>query len=260
MKAQNSTGRLGGKALTVLVALAITISTAHADYQGTVLNDHPVGYWPLSLYDANATNGIATDLSGNGNNGSYFNISPGFNNVYGPSAYLTNGVSLDGSTTYVDLSTGGNTALLNFGGRITMEAWVQPANPAAGANMDILGKGDDSGQSYDEVAMRLDSGGGFHGGTYNQGAGDKGGTGGTQTANWTYVVSTFDGTNWNLYANGVLISASPDTVGAINFTDPWRIGDGTVDGASRLLAGNLTQVALYTNALTSMRKKMLRYS
>jgi hypothetical protein len=252
MKANTPTGCSFGRILTLLALLALTVSTAHADYQSTVLNDHPVGYWPLSLYDANAANGLATDLSGNGNTGTYFNISAGFNDVTGPSSYITNGVSFDGSTTYVDLSTPApNTALLNFGGPITMEAWVQPANPSAGANMDIIGKGDDVSQNYDEVAMRLDAGGGFKGGTYTQATGDKGAFGGTQTTNWTYLVTTYDGTNWNLYVNGALITKSPDTVGAINFTDPWRIGDGSVDGANRLLAGNLSQVALYTNALGS---------
>jgi hypothetical protein len=252
MKANTPIGCRFGRTLTLLTLLALTASTARADYQSAVLNDHPVGYWPLSLYDANATNGLATDLSGNGNTGTYVNISTGFNDATGPSAYITNGVSFDGSTTYVDLSMPAvNTALLNFAGPITMEAWVQPANPSAGANMDIIGKGDDVSQSYDEVAMRLDAGGGFNGGTYNQSAGDKGAFGGTQTTNWTYLVTTYDGTNWNLYVNGVLVKTSPDTVGAIDFTDPWRIGDGSVDGSSRLLAGNLSQVVLYTNALKS---------
>ena len=250
MKAQHPTRRLSGKSLTLLAFVAITVSTARADYQSAVLNDNPVGYWPLSLYDANATNGVATDLSGNGNNGSYVNISAGFNNVPGPSAYITNAVSFDGSTTYVDLSTPAtNTTLLNFGGPITLEAWVQPANPTSGLNTDIIGKGDDVSQNYDEVEMRLDRTGGFHGGTYNLTTGDKGVTGSTQTTNWTYVVTTYDGTNWNLYVNGAPVTKSLDTVGAINFTDPWHIGNGSVDGASRILAGNITQVALYTHAL-----------
>ena len=254
MKVQQSKGSIRGRSLAILALLALTVSTTRADYQSTVLNDHPVGYWPLSLYDANATNGLATDLSGNGNTGTYVTISTGVNDVPGPSAYITNAVSFDGSTTFVDLSTPAtNTALLNFGGAITMEAWVQAANPAAGTDMDIIGKGDDVSQNYDENAMRLDNSGGFHGGTYNQTAGEKGAIGGTQTTNWTYLVTTYNGTNWDLYANGVLIATSTDTVGAINFIDPWYIGDGSEDGASLLLAGNLSQVALYTNALTQVQ-------
>lgn len=243
--------------ITVLMIM-LSVSITRADYQSTVLNDHPVGYWPLSLYDTNATNGLATDLSGNGNTGTYQNIYAGYNNATGPSAFITNAVSFDGSSTYVDLSTpASNPTLLNFGGPITLEAWVQPANPTAGINMDIIGKGDDASQTYDELALRLDAGGGFHGGTYDQAAGDQGVTGATQTTNWVYVVTTYDGTNWNLYINGVLTTTARDTVGALNFTDPWAIGNGTVNGTARLLAGNISQVALYTNALTPA--KVLRH-
>ena len=241
---------------SLLLAMAVTLLTtlsASADYQGTVLADHPVGYWSLNLIDSAASNGVASDLSGNGNDGAYYNIYPGFNGVAGPSPYITNGTSFDGITAFVDFSSAPHTALLNFGGAITLEAWVQSANPASGANMDILGKGDDVSQSYDEIEMRLDAGGGFHGGMYNQGAGDKGVSGGSQSTNWTYLVTTYDGTNWNLYVNGALVAKSPDTVGAINFSDPWAIGDGTVDGNTRFLYGNLSQVALYTNALTPPR-------
>src|SRR5215469_3650334 len=199
--------------LFTMFAVALHAQTA---YESAVLADNPAGFWPLSLYDANATNGIATDLSGNGNTGSYVNIYTGYNNVPGPSPYMTNGISFDGSTTYVDLSTGANTGLLNFGGPITMEAWVQSTNDTGY----IMGKGYDASQNSDEIEMRLNSGGQVHGGTYNNTAGDKAVSGGNIGTNWNYVAVTCDGTNWNLYFDGALISTSPDTVGAINFVDP----------------------------------------
>ena len=246
MKTCNSP-RIGSRLWPVILVtmFAVTVQ-AQTAYESTVLADNPVGFWPLSLYDTNATNGIATDLSGNGNTGSYKNIYPGFNNVPGPSPYMTNGISFDGQTTYVDLSTGGHTGLLNFGGPITMEAWVQSTND----NGYIIGKGYDANQNSDEIEMRLMSGGAVHGGTYNSTTGDKGVTGGNIGTNWSYAAVTWDGTNWNLYFDGALISTSPDTVGAIDFVDPWAIGDGTVSGYSRLFTGNLSHVALYNNALT----------
>src|SRR5215469_589783 len=128
--------------LLIAMAVAGTASqSVRADYTSTVLADNPTGFWPLNLADPNGANGIATDLSGNNNNGTYVNIYAGYNNVSGPSAYITNGISFDGLTTYVDLSTGSNTALLNFGGQITMEAWVQSAT-AAGSGY-LMGKGYD---------------------------------------------------------------------------------------------------------------------
>src|SRR6202012_5136040 len=107
------------KAATALAMIVLGMVRSQADYQSVVLNDNPIGYWPLSLYDANATNGVATDLSGNGNNGSYENSYPGYNNVPGPTPFLTNGVSFDGETTAVGIGTPtAFPAMLNFGGTI----------------------------------------------------------------------------------------------------------------------------------------------
>lgn len=252
MKTLKSTCRSVVQTVAFLGLLATAAnSRAGATYQSVVLGDHPLAYYPLNLAtDTNQNSNsqyIATDLSGNGNNGAYVNIYPGYNNVTGPSAYITNGISFDGGSTYVDLSTGSNTALLNFGGQITMEAWVLPASATAGGY--IMGEGYDGSQNADENEMRLNNGD-FHAGTYNGTTGDRGVTGGTETANWTHLVSTFDGTNWNLYENGALVDSATDTVGAIDFTDPWAIGDGTVSGSTRILSGSLSQVALYNHALT----------
>lgn len=252
MKIQNSTYRKGGWYLATLAFTMMTVATVRADYQSTVLNDHPLAYYPLNLaVDTNTDNSgyyLATDVSGNGNDGTYINIYPGYNNVPGPSAYITNGVAFDGLTTYVDLSTGSNTALLNFGGPITMEAWVQPANTTEGP-ADILAKGYDSATNDDELALRA-NGGNYYGGTYNNVNGGGNASGGQQTTNWAYVVSTYDGTNWNLYVNGVLVGQGADAVGALDFPDPWAIGNGTANGNGRLFEGNITQVALYNYGLT----------
>ena len=218
-----------------------------ADYTSTVLGDNPVGFWPLSLYDVNATNGIATDLSGN-NNGTYFNIYAGYNDVPGPSAYITNGASFDGLSTYVDLSTGSNPGLLNFGGQITMEAWVQPATLAG--NGYLIGKGYDTTYGSDEISLRCDGAYQHQAGIYNSTLGDVRVTGGIITSNWQYVVCDYDGAKWNLYVNGALVSYNVNTNGALNFATPWAIGDGTAAGNSRIFQGNLSEVALYTNALT----------
>jgi hypothetical protein len=216
-------------------------------YERAVLNDNPIGYWPLDL--SMDTNGVAADLSGNTNNGTYVHISPPANKVPGPSSNISNSVSFDGATTSVDLSGGGNTAWLNFGGPITMEAWVQLAASQFNQFGDIVAKGYDAGQNDDELEMRV-NGGGFHGGTYNGTVGDQGVLYGPVTTNWTYLVCTWDGTNWNLYANAQLMSTSPDTVGALAFGDPWAIGDGTISGNTRFFTGNICQVAFYSRALT----------
>ena len=225
---------------TLGLALA-SAANVRADYQSTVLGDNPLAYYALNPNNDPA--GTSPDLTGNGNNGTAYNIY----SVTGPTPYVTNAASFDGADALVDLSGGSNPGLLNFSGPITLEVWAQPANTTEGP-ADILGKGYDSANNYYEIALRA-NGGNYFGGTYGP-PGTKGASGGVQTTNWAYVVCTYDGTNWNMYVNSILYQSNGDTVGSINFSDPWRIGTGSADGASRYFAGNLSHVALYNHALT----------
>ena len=243
-KKMNGPLRLHTSLLAALTSVMLAAPNLRADYESTVLGDQPIAYYALSL-----TNSTEVDLSGNGNDGTYVNIAPGYNNVPGPSAYITNGVSFDGLTTYVDLSTGSNPGLLNFGGAISMEAWVQSASTSG--NGYILGKGYDSANNANEIVLRCPGFGVYEGGTYNNTAGNKHATGGTVTTDWAHVVCANDGTNWNLYVNGAKVATAADSVGALNWAAPWAIGNGTVDGGTRIFTGNISQVALYTNALTA---------
>jgi len=251
MKTQNSqtsTHYLYSRFFVAIVVLLATIVNIRADYQSIVLGDNPLAYYPLDLnVDTGST---VTDLSGNGNTAIAYNLS----NVPGPSPFITNAANfVPGYPSYVDLGSGTNSLILNFSGPITMEAWVQPASPTVGGGppADIIAKGYDEAQSANELVLRC-NGGYYYGGTFNNTNGGASAHGGVQTTNWTYLVSTYDETNWNLYVNGHLVGQGADTVGAINFPDAWRIGDGTADGATtlRLFEGNITQVALYTNALS----------
>ena len=247
MKIQNSTRCRYGRLLAAIGFMLVAAVAARADYKSTVLADHPIAYFALDLTIDNS--GTATDLSGNGNNSAYYNIYP----AAGPTAFIPNAATFFGASvqSYVDLSTAPNAGILNFWGPITMEAWVQSTNISQGP-ADIVGKGYDSTKNYDELVLRAQPGGTFsyYGGTYNNTNGGASAVGGVQTTNWTHLASTYDGTNWNLYVNGVLVGQGADSVGAINFSDPWAIGTGSADGASRFFQGNICQIALYTNALT----------
>jgi fibronectin type 3 domain-containing protein len=231
---------------------ATTPIAAGNAYQTTIIADSPVGYWPLDLTSDTNTdssgNLLATDLSGHNNTGTYRYITASGNYVAGPTAFLPNAASFDGVTTYVDLSTGSSTALLNISGKLTLEAWVAPAS--ASTYGDIMGKGYDSSLNDDELEMRANSGN-YHGGVYTGSGGDQGVTGGTEATNWTHIVCSYDGTNWNLYLNGVKSVSSANTTGAFAFADPWAIGSGTADGLSRGFTGNICQAAIYNYALTS---------
>ncbi|HXI70984.1 MAG TPA: LamG-like jellyroll fold domain-containing protein [Verrucomicrobiae bacterium] len=245
MKIQYLTHHHCGRFLAI-IALALTVAfNARADYQSTVLGDTPVAYYPLNIdVDPGIT---ATDVSGNGNNGTYNGTDPAVATVPGPSPFIPNALLFDGFTSFVDLGTGSNPALLNFSNQITMEAWAQPVSTSVGSGpaADVIGKGYDGNF---EMALRA-QGGNYYGGLYN--GNTFAASGGVQTTNWTYLVSTYDGTNWNLYVNGVLVQANPAAVGAVSFSTPWAIGRGSPNGNDRWFAGNICQVALYTNALTA---------
>ena len=247
MKIPYSTRHLSGRLLAIAGLALLTGANAHADYQSVVLTDTPLAFYPINS-SVDPTGTTATDLSGNGNNGTYNGSDPELNSVAGPTTFIPNALQFDGISSFVDLSTGTNTSILNFGGKISMEAWVQPANPSQSLG-DIWGKGYDGNNNDNEMTLRL-NGGQYQGGTYNNTTGTKGANGGTPSTSWAYVVSTYDGTNWNMYVNGQLAGQSADTVGALNWSAPWAIGDGTVSGNGRYFQGNITEVALYNYSLS----------
>ncbi|MGC3958484.1 MAG: hypothetical protein QM813_11250 [Verrucomicrobiota bacterium] len=237
--------RSAGVLLAVL-GLA-SVSSVHADYQSSVLADSPRAYYPLNL-DVD-TGSTASDVSGNGNSGTLVNIYSGFNNAVGPSPFITNGISFDGFSTYIDLGAGSNPGLLDFAGAISLEAWVQPGSTSQGL-MNIIAKGYDSSASNNEITLRA-NGGNFYGGTYSDTNNVQGAAGGQQTTDWSHVVLTHDGSTWRLWVNGRMVQASADAVGAMNWTAPWRIGAGSANGSGRLFFGNLSQVAIYNFGLST---------
>jgi hypothetical protein len=201
-------------ALTAIVGLMVC-TPVWADYQATVLADHPVGYWPLDLtvdtnIDSTTGDYIAADLSGNGNYGDYISISPG-QLTAGPSAYIPYGATFDGSSAYVDLSVGSNTARLNFGGRITMEAWVQTTFDTlynlSYIQQSVIAKGEDFSQGTNCTEMGGNYWGNYDGGSYSPSTGiqgqmddaqfggndDGGGDPVVPDSGWHYEVCTYDG-------------------------------------------------------------------
>ncbi len=284
MKTQKRTTALPPRVYTTLLAVTsfalLSAVATGADYKSAVLANHPVGYWPLNVAietskNPNTGNYIAVDLSGHNNFGDYINIAPS-NGGAGPSQHITNSTVFDGMNTYVDLSVGNNTALLDVVGPITMEAWVKATIPQVSGQYGlILSKGYDLDQMVDDIDLHIISTDSsytayyYWGGIYTsyQGLNQQSAQGSPTSANWQHVVATWnqikgrDGL-WSLYVNGLLmvtnyavgpaLYAPPYEQGA-PFVDPWAIGNGTASGATsgRLFSGNLAHVALYTNALTA---------
>jgi hypothetical protein len=221
-------------------------------YEKTVLADRPLGYWPLNLSsDTNTdTNGhyVAKDLSGNGNNGTFVNIVPSRNNASGPSSYIQNAASFNGVNAYVNLGTGTNAAILNFGGKITLEAWVQPSGSQPNAAADIIAKGYDSNANDNEVEMRV-QGNEFYGGTYSNIAGNQGARGGRLVPD-ADAIPYEDYTAGEDYYNPLLFSVMPSRwigneqghiIFALEYNNGW--GDDTAPDwyANAYLASVLRQ-------------------
>ncbi len=244
MKIKNQSCRYFAPSQVIMAFLLMTMATVRADYQSTVIGDSPLAYYPLSV-TVDPTGSVATDLSGNGNNGTYNGSSPQYNTVPGPSPFIPNALLFDGASDFVDLGTGSNPSLLNFSGPITMEAWAQPANSTSFG--DIIGKGYDN-SSGQEITIRVN---GPYGADYFASSGSAQVSGGHQDTNWVHVVLANNGTTTTLYLNGALVQSTSDSGGAVNFSDTWAIGNGTSAGASRFFNGNICQVAIYNYGLSS---------
>jgi hypothetical protein len=151
----------------------------------------------------------------------------------------------------------GNPDSLNFTNPVTLEAWILPA---ATQNTDayIIGHGDndDLGEalflriengSYEVGSANADA-------TYTIPSGDLGG------GNWIHLAGTWDGTNWNLYRNGVLVATQADSIGttpvsnanwAVGARGKWKYASGyPSSGQDYVFAGSIDEAAIYNTALS----------
>jgi hypothetical protein len=195
------------------------------------------------------------------------------NGPAGPGFVSTNlAVPLDGTTSWVSLN---DPAGLDFSNHITLEAWIKPA-ATQGPLARIISHGPPTSTVYDintndasfypimlsgsqlssnEVFLRIDGGTNysigtsdgfaFHGATAAVTAGDLGGANG-----WIYLAGTYDGTNWNLYRNGVRLASVVDAQGALPVTGAeWALG-ATGMGWADFFAGAIDEAAIYNKALS----------
>jgi hypothetical protein len=193
------------------------------------------------------------DLSGNAINGTLTN---------GPTFDSGNGGSIvfDGVNDYVTM---GTPSSLNITGNITIQSWVNLTNfPAADNIATIYEKGYDGTNEQTYFRFRKTSG--------NQSSIDCGTyslsvnvdfrtttilTGSNAnlitTGQWNNLVGQYDGTNWNIYVNGVLTSTTTQNQAPLTSTSPASIGAAFIStGFSRFINGKISNTIVYNRALT----------
>src|SRR5262249_16935093 len=76
---------------------------------------------------------------------------------------------------------------------------------------------------------------------------------GGDIGNWVFLAGTYDGANWNLYRNGVLVSSVPSASGAQDVTNRWSIGSRSNPSALEGLyfGGSIDEPAIFDTALSA---------
>lgn len=226
-----------GDAMTV--SATVEIGTASSQpYQDLVLSRSPDGYWRLA--DGSGT--VATDSSGNGDNGTY---QPGV--TLGQPGPLANNPDTSAQFTggYVSVP---NSAGISPTGPFTLEAWVNPASVVPAPGPGIIEKYDTP--AFNGYALRLD-------GTNRVQAWILGSssyanvTGATAlpVGQWSYVAAVYDGHSLTVYVNGMPDGSVQTTLNPSAGPDSMKIG-ARGDDANQRFNGNLSQVAIYGQALT----------
>jgi hypothetical protein len=243
-------------------------------YQSTIISGLPQAFYPLHETSGPVANDLIDPVD---NNGTYYTD----DSLNYPVLFGTNGASSSLGTAVVFNPLGTNGVFINSQnvmgiiGPLTLEAWVRvqdtndeqpivvhgPAiqgNPNQSADrleiMEINNQGYYAFERYQESGSLND-----FGAFYPIPAADPG--------SWVYLVGVADGTNWNLYENGVLVVSTPDTntpAGAISANGGWAIGGRPTGGTPGLespiinpgaptgitLNGSINNVAIYSYALT----------
>ncbi|BAY99866.1 LamG domain-containing protein [Tolypothrix tenuis PCC 7101] len=160
-------------------------------------------------------------------------------------------LKFNGKDSYVDC---GNSANLNFGGQITIEAWIKPEKTTGLQNIVAHGHSPNS-EIYLRIINNYYQIGSWDGRDYLTGfsipAEDVG--------KWVHLAGLYDGTTWRLYRNGVEVSANLAVKGAFPVNENWAIGArGT--GSERFFQGQISEVRIWNRSRSpeEIRRDMIR--
>jgi RHS repeat-associated protein len=207
-------------------------------YSTPVLADNPISYWRLG----ESAGTLAADERG-ANPGTYQN-SPTLSAASLLAADTTNkAVGFDGVNDSVKVP---NSASLQLGSPLSLEAWIKPTSlPASGSFASILTKAESYALQFNGPLLEF---------TIIQNGNRRRlqAPSGMIVAGKAYhVVGTYDGTAQRLYVNGALVASAALSGPATLNANPLYIG--SWDGTKEYFKGTIDEAALYNTALSATR-------
>lgn len=236
---------LSASDIAKLYTAGTTKFNSQIQQQGTNLSNGLVGHWTFDGKYLSST--IATDTSGQGNNGT---LTGGPRPAFGR---LGQALQFDGTDDYVDAGSGISTSNITA---MTQSVWIK--NAAAAANKAVLGWYVTDGlflqtlTSANDGLLALAGGGSAHGSLAIQTVGK-----------WVHVVLVYDGsqssdaTRLKMFVDGVqqTLSFGGAIPASITTSGSLKIGD--VGALDRKWNGSIDDVRIYNRALTAGEVKQL---
>jgi hypothetical protein len=142
----------------------------------------------------------------------------------------------------------GDPQTLNLKGEVTLAAWLKPETAVGLQNIIAHGY---ALNPKAELFLRLNNGnyevgswdGSDHKAIFTLPVGDIG--------QWVYLVGVYDGESWRLYRNGVQVSSTNDSTGAVTVHGRWAMG-ANGEGNGRFFQGSIDEVLIYDHGLTAV--------
>ncbi|MBI4135331.1 LamG domain-containing protein [Candidatus Uhrbacteria bacterium] len=207
-----------------------------------------VGYWTFDGPDLSFTTNLATDVSGNGNNGRLTNMSTSTAPTIGR---LGQALNFDGSNDYVSVGDSNGLSPTN----ITLSAWVKSANVWSGVGSGFVSKrvGFQNNDEYNLFYWNVGTNGA---GFYSRIGGQS--SAGTYayyivtpaTSDWIHIASTFDGTTIRIYYNGVAAGTTGSPPSGIS-NGSASLNIGALNSGTSHFTGPIDEVRIYNRALSA---------
>jgi hypothetical protein len=193
---------------------------------------------PIAAYGFNEGGGtVATDVSGNGNNGTITGA------TWSTAGRFGGALSFNGSNTWVAVN---DSASLDLTTGMTLEAWANPTTLGTISRTVIL-KEQSGGLIYSLYANTDTTR--PSGSVFITAENQTRGTAALPTSTWSHLAVTYDGATLRLFMNGVQVS-SKAVIGSIKTsTGVLRIGGNAIWG--EYFSGLIDEVRIYNRALSA---------